>query len=63
MVQGQIPASTWANEVATLKTGAGTEIKIDGRGMPMKIGEASVVRMNKYASNGKIHAIDRVLTN
>ncbi len=63
ITQGQIFASAWANEVATVKTLAGTEIKVDGSGSPFRIGEAEIVGLNTFASNGKIHAIDRVLTN
>lgn len=63
IVPGKIFGSEWANEVESLKTRAGTEIKVDGSGSPFKIGEASIVGLNTYASNGKIHAIDKVLSN
>lgn len=62
MVPGKVFASTWANEKIPVKTKAGHEQSIDGSGNPFKVNEASVIRLNVYATNGLIHVVDQVLT-
>lgn len=63
IVPGKVFASTWANETAELTTKSGAKITIDGSNVPFKAGGANVTSMNVNASNGKIHAIDQVITN
>lgn len=63
IIPGKVFASTWANEKAEVTTTGGAKLTIDASNVPFKIGDANVVEMNVYATNGKIHAIDKVITN
>ena len=60
VVPGNYPASSLAGQKGSLATAQGGNLKVDGTN-GVKINGANVINPDVAASNGVIHAIDKVL--
>jgi uncharacterized surface protein with fasciclin (FAS1) repeats len=61
MVAGRLTTADLEGEIATPETLEGGRLQIDGIGPAIEVGDATIVGAEIEASNGVIHAIDRVL--
>ena len=61
VVAGKITAADLAGKMSSYETLAGSEVKIDSAGRVAKVNHAAILQPDVMASNGVIHAIDKVI--
>lgn len=62
VVAGKVTAADIAGKTTAYETLEGSEIKIDAAGRTAKVNHAAIKQPDVMASNGVIHAIDKVMS-
>ena len=61
VVSGKVTAAELSGKMTSFETLAGGEVKVDSAGRVAKVNHAAIKQPDVMASNGVIHAIDKVI--